>query len=320
MKKIKVSIIIPCYNASEYIDKCLKSILDDKLDNKELILINDGSKDNTLSILKKYQKEYNNIIIIDQKNSGQAVARNKGLKIVSGEYISFVDIDDYVKPNIFYKMYNFAKKNNCDYVYCDFINHYKRYDKIVINHHNDDLKKDKVLANFAPWGKLISKKLIDKYNFKFLEGKIFEDIAVIPFIGAMSKNPGYFNEALYVYNLTNLNSTTRQKKYNPKFNDIIYVSDYIYNLFDSNNLINKYYEELSYIYMDSILKSGVLQFCKYKEGLKQIPILRKNVKSKFNNLLSNKYYKKEKLYRKFTALISIYFPPIILYLMKKVKR
>lgn len=317
--EIKVSIIIPCYNAEDYIDKCLKSILRDRIKEKEIIIVNDGSKDNSLELLKRYERKYECIKIIDQKNSGQAVARNVALTKAKGEYICFVDIDDYVEKDMFYKLYNFAKKNNYDYVYCDFYEHYSYNDVVISNHHNDNIEKDKVLANFAPWGKLISHKLIKKLDFKFLEGRIFEDIATIPFLGANSESPGYFNEPLYYYNMTN-QSTMRQKNYNPKYEDMLYVSDYIYDTFKKNNLLEKFEEELKYIYMDSILKSGVINFSKYKESLKFIPLLRKNVKNKFKSMLNNKYFKAETLYRKFTVISSIYFPPKLLFFMKKVKK
>ena len=156
-------------------------------------------------------------------------------------------------------------------------------------------------------------------DFKFLEGKIFEDIAIIPFLGANSENPGYINQPLYYYNLTN-QSTMRPKKYNPKYEDMLYVSDYIYDLFSKNKLIEKFNDELKYIYLDSILKSGIINFSKYKESLKFIPILKKNVKSKFKNLLMNKYFLAEPLYRKFTVISTLFFPSKFLYFMKKVKK
>lgn len=316
----KVSVIIPCYNAENYILNCLEKILKDKLKAKEIIVINDGSKDNTLQVLKEFQKKHKEIKIINQENSGQAVARNKGLAIATGDYVTFVDIDDWIEENMLYEMYTYANKNNFDYVYCDYYEHYPHTNKIVKNNHTKDVKKNAILANFAPWGKLISKKLIEETNFKFCEGKIFEDIAVIPYLAASAKNTGYLEKSLYYYNMSNINSTTRKKEYDKRFEDMLYISDYLYEKITKNNLLNKYYEEFEYIYLDSILKSGVLKFAKYKEGIKKINQLRKNVKSKFPKMINNKYFKKENLYRKFTAYISIYFPPYILYLMKRLKK
>ncbi len=316
---VKVSIIIPCYNGSDFIKPCIESINKDKLAEKEIIFVNDGSTDNSLETLKKYEEKYKNIIVINQKNSGQGAARNKALKKAKGEFIFFLDIDDYVEKDIFYKMYNYAKKNNYDYVYCDYYEHYENYDKLIINKHSSDVRKDVVLANFAPWGKLISHKLIKDNNFEFCEGKIYEDIAVIPHLATKACNPGYFNKPMYFYNMTNT-STTRTKEYKEKYEDIIYVSDYMYNLFKNDNLIDKYYDELEYIYLDSILKSGVITLAKYKEGLNKVSILRANVKEKFPNLIHNKYLRQDSLYRRITAFISVYFPKYLIYLLKNVKR
>ncbi len=313
-----VSIIIPCYNASSYIDNCLTRILKDELENKEIILVNDGSKDNTLTILKKYQKKYKEITVIDQVNSGQAIARNKALKKATGKYIMFVDIDDYICDNAIKIMYDYAEENKCDYVFSDYYEHYKEMDKIISNYFNEDIKKNAIVANFAPWAKLIARDLIDKINFSFCEGKIFEDIAVIPHLAASSENPGYISKPLYYYNMANV-STTRDKVYQKKFEDIIFVSDYLYEKLKKDELLEKYEEEIKYIYLDGILKSGVLKFAKYKEGIKNIKVLRKNVKKKFNKLFINKYFKNETFYRKFTAWSSVYLPANILYLMKKIK-
>ncbi len=315
---IKVSVIIPCFNGEEYIKNTLKMVFDDSLKEKEVIVVNDGSVDNSLKILMEEKKKYKNLVVINQRNSGQGVARNKALAKAKGEYIFFLDIDDAIAKNAINTMYNYAIENNSDYVYCDYYKHFINRDELVINHHNDDVKKDVILANFAPWGKIISKKLIDDINFKFCEGIIYEDIAVIPFLGVNSKNPKYLNKGLYFYNMTNT-STLRKKSYDKKYEDIIYVSDYLYNTFKESKLLNKYNEELKYIFLDSILKSGVLKFSEFKEGLKYINILRANVKSKFSNLLDNYYYKKEPLYRKFTAFISVYLPPRVIYWMKKIK-
>jgi glycosyltransferase involved in cell wall biosynthesis len=317
---IKVSVIIPCYNAEDYISKCLEMLFKDKLSDKEIIMINDGSKDNTLKILKEYQKDHKEIKIINQKNSGQAVARNKGLALASGEYITFVDVDDWVEENMIYELYNYANSNNSDYVYCDYYEHYSQNNKKINNYHTDDEKKNAILANFAPWGKLISKELLNKLDFKFCEGRIFEDVAVIPYLAASAKKTGYLKKSLYYYNMANTNSTTRKKAYDKRFEDMLFVSDYLYENITKNNLLEEYYKEFEYIFLDSILKSGVLKFAKYKEGIGKIKQLRENVKSKFPKLLNNKYYKKESLYRRFTAFSSVYFPAYLLYLMKRVKK
>ena len=95
MKRIKVSIIVPIYNVENYLDKCLDSLVKQTLENIEIILINDGSTDNSEKIISKYMKSYGDkIVLINQKNGGQASARNAGIKIARGEFLMFVDSDD----------------------------------------------------------------------------------------------------------------------------------------------------------------------------------------------------------------------------------
>ena len=117
---MKISVIVPIYNSFEYLDKCISSIINQSIGfkNIELILVNDGSTDNSEKIIKKYTKKYKNIIYIDQANGGQANARNNGLKIASGEYVSFVDSDDWLNVD----MYKILLENNRDFdiITCDY--------------------------------------------------------------------------------------------------------------------------------------------------------------------------------------------------------
>ncbi len=315
---IDVSVIIPCYNAEDYIDKCLNIILSDKLKNIEVILINDGSKDNTINKLNKYKKEYKQIKIIDQENAGQAIARNRALSKAKGKYIMFVDIDDFLEKDALYKMFTAAEKNKSDYVYCDFYKHYEKSDEVFRNNKIQDTKKNAILANYAPWGKLISRELIKEIDFKFLEGKIFEDIAVMPLTAAKSKKPYYLAEPLYYYNLANVNSTIRTPKYKKKYEDIFEVSDYIYEQFVHDNNIFKYKDEFEYIFLNGILRCNVLLFSKYKEGLINIGKLRKNVLKKFPNIQNNKYAKEENVKTRFITQLTLHLPPKLLYMIKKI--
>ena len=114
--KYKVSVIIPAYNVEKFLKKCVGSVLSQTLKELEIICINDGSKDNSLEILKKFEKENDNIIVIDQENQGVSVARNNGIELANGEYIYFLDGDDYLDKRFFEYFYENAKKNNSDLV------------------------------------------------------------------------------------------------------------------------------------------------------------------------------------------------------------
>ena len=113
----KVSIIIPVYNTEKYIKECLDSILNQTLKEIEIIAVNDGSVDDTLVILKEYEKEHEQIVVIDQLNSGQSAARNKALQIATGKYVYFMDSDDLVSTQMLEELFNKSEKENLDVIY-----------------------------------------------------------------------------------------------------------------------------------------------------------------------------------------------------------
>ena len=109
-----ISVIIPVYNAEKYLEKCLNSVIKQTLKDIEIICINDGSTDGSLNILQKYSEKDKRFIIIDQKNSGQSVARNKGLSVAKGEFIGFVDSDDWIDDDFYEKLYDAAIEYKAD--------------------------------------------------------------------------------------------------------------------------------------------------------------------------------------------------------------
>lgn len=115
----KISIIVPIYNAEEHLDKCVESILEQTETNLEIILVDDGSKDNSFEICKKYEKTDQRVKVIHQENAGVSVARNHGIELAEGEYIGFVDSDDWIEPVMYERLLKEAKETNADVVMCD---------------------------------------------------------------------------------------------------------------------------------------------------------------------------------------------------------
>lgn len=129
----KVSIIIPCYNVEEYIEKCINSVLNQTYENIEIILIDDGSTDNTKQVILKTTLNKQNVIYITNKNSGVSNARNTGIKAATGDYIMFIDSDDYIAKNMIKNMFKLMKGYNTDLVKCNIKKEYileKRLEKI----------------------------------------------------------------------------------------------------------------------------------------------------------------------------------------------
>lgn len=116
----KISVIIPVYNADQFLADCVESLINQTLQECEFIFINDGSKDNSVDIIRKYQKNDTRIKLINQENKGVSVARNKGLEVAQGEYIGFVDADDYVKNDMYEILYNAAIESDSEVVLCNF--------------------------------------------------------------------------------------------------------------------------------------------------------------------------------------------------------
>lgn len=120
-KKYKVSVIIPCYNGARYLKRAVNNLLAQTLRELEIIIVNDGSKDDSLAIAKALQREHDNIQIVDKVNQGLLLARRSGVGVASGEYIGFLDVDDLTEPIMFGTMYEAAVKNSCDLVISNYI-------------------------------------------------------------------------------------------------------------------------------------------------------------------------------------------------------
>lgn len=189
----KVSVIVPIYNVEKYLAKCLNSLINQTLKEIEIICVNDGSTDNSLKILENFEKNDSRIKVVSQQNMGLSGARNTGLNIATGEYIGFVDSDDWVDLEFFEKLYNVAKENSADISCAGFKRRGKflsttriSYKKVKVY---EDIN-DKILAIGIPehnyiWNKIY---LNDKWNFKFQDGRYFEDMAIsIKILHALKK-------------------------------------------------------------------------------------------------------------------------------------
>ena len=115
----KISIIVPIYNVEKYLDRCVRSLCNQTLQDIEIILVDDQSPDDCPRMCDEYAKQDSRIIVIHKKNGGLGYARNSGMKVATGEYVAFVDSDDYVDLDMFESMYNSAKKYDADFVRVD---------------------------------------------------------------------------------------------------------------------------------------------------------------------------------------------------------
>lgn len=169
----KVSIIIPIYNSEKYVNKCIDSIIKQTMfSDIELILINDGSKDNSFKIIEEYSKEYQNIKVYNQENMGIAKTRNKGIKLANSKYIMFIDNDDWIENDYVEKYYKEIINTKSDVV----VGGYKRctYNKTLFI--KKIINKMDIYAQIAPWAKIYNKQFLLDNKIEFFSHPIGEDV------------------------------------------------------------------------------------------------------------------------------------------------
>lgn len=227
--QVKVSIIIPVYNVEQYISQCLDSLINQTLQEIEIICINDGSKDNSLNILKDYADKDSRIKIINKKNEGLSCARNDGLKAASGEYIGYVDSDDWVAEDFYEKLFIAAKKYNADIAAGNIVRCGKLVRKYRIKYEKEELLTDgleKLKAAQIPkynyvWNKIYKRESLLKLDIPFPAGKVYEDIRwsikVIYYLENLVTVP----ESNYYYrkNQNSIVSVTKKSEKNMKDGD-----------------------------------------------------------------------------------------------------
>ena len=198
-----ISVIIPCYNIDKYIEKCIESIVKQTYKNIEIIAVDDCSTDNTIEVLKKLEEKYSNLQVYqNDKNMGAAYARNFAIKKAKGEYIGFVDSDDYITEDYYEKLIETAEKENADIVTTDIEIIYEdnTQSPILSKACNGEVNKFNLVNNglaASPCNKIFKKELIEKYPF--LEGEINEDVASILPALVKAKKVVYIDGIKYFY-------------------------------------------------------------------------------------------------------------------------
>ena len=289
----KISVIVPVYNVEELLPKCLDSLVNQTFDDYEVIVVNDGSPDNSQKIIDDYYKKYPNIIKpLKKENGGLSSARNYGLKYANGEYILYVDSDDWVSNDILEKMYSSAISDSSDIVVCHSYmvcgDNLEEIDKEILS---NNVFKRYVLNRPSATCKLVKKEILLHPELAFLEGHHYEDIAEVPAFCLYAKNISFIDDYLYYY-LVRDGSIMHNKKYSDKLNDIFDSIDNLINIFINKNAFDEYKDELEFIYIKHLLHAASLRFLPYEEGLPSINKVCEIMKEKFPNWSKNKYYKK----------------------------
>ena len=295
---VEVSVIVPVYNTEKYLSRCLESLVHQTLKEIEIIIIDDGSTDSSIDIMNDYLKRFpEKVRVIRKDNGGQASARNRGIWESNGEYIGFVDSDDYVDLAMYQTMYDIALQNDCDMVECFY--HYVRDTEKGLRelHTRGNIRQYKNQKDMfinpmtCPWNKLIKKKLLLQEGMEFPEGLIYEDTAfcikLIPFI----KKERFVNKPFVYYFLRE--SSTMNANKNRRVADIFMVIENILTFYRIKGFYSEYETELEYFCVKVLLCSSLSRIGRVSDNLLRQELLNDTfsfIQKYFPNYKNNSYF------------------------------
>lgn len=302
---VRLSVIVPCYNVEKYLDNCVGSILSNDIDDMEIVLVNDGSKDNTLKVIRKLEKKHKCIKVVDKENGGLSDARNAGFKVAKGEYVAFVDSDDSVNKNMFKDMLDKAYEGDFDLVVCGVKMIYNDHELDVTPGFSKDLENKEEVMNqmydFYPsaCNKIYKRKFFK--DLKFKKGIYYEDVEFMYRLLTNVRNVGVVDGFYYEY-LQREDSITYT--YSDKLYDMVNNFDSIIDYYKDNKIFEEYREELEYTFVRYSFATFIKRLAKCKDKKKfneGVSYVLDKAHKYFPEYKKNKYLNKSKkgLYLKY---------------------
>ena len=248
-----ISIIVPVFNVETYIEQCLTSLVNQHLKEVEIIIIIDGSTDSSENIAKIFAENHTNITIVNTPNRGLGAARNEGIKYAKGEYLAFVDSDDYIDAGMYQDMLDLANEHQADIVACNFFFAYEDGPEVVqpdmrpkLITDPDEAIRDVLMSqnmNNCAWNKLYKRTLFDT-NIRFTEGRYYEDLyPVLQWIKA--SNRIYLTSTPYYYYRRARTGAITARFSEKHINDYIFLINNVKNWLSENHLSEKFKTEFA---------------------------------------------------------------------------
>ncbi|MDY4972456.1 MAG: glycosyltransferase [Erysipelotrichaceae bacterium] len=251
-----LSVIVPCYNGEKFIGRCLESLVNQTLQDIEIIVINDGSTDNSQDIIDSYANKYHNIKAYKIPNSGIADARNFGVSKVETPYFGFLDCDDYTDVTMFEKMYNKAIETNAQVVVSNFY-WVKGKKKKLEKEGPYNTGKDMLIHLFAVlWNKIYDTEFVRSTNIRFPSGNRYEDAYFLYCLAPNIERLAFIDEA-FVHYVQHENSITHNN--NEEVKNMITIFDNILNYYAHTNRYDEYHDELEYLHIKFFLGNSFLR-------------------------------------------------------------
>ena len=319
MHKPLVSVLVPIYNVEAYIQRCATSLLEQTYPNIEYIFVNDSTPDHSIIILEKVLQRYpnrKNYQIINHKtNQGLAAARNTGLQYASGDWITFVDSDDYLDKDAIQKLIDNALLNKADIVVGNY--YIKNYNNIITNKwKKDNFSRNEYLnlllqwnkIELTLWGKLFKRELFIEHNLTSINGCDFgEDFALTPRVCYYAQKISFLPQPIYYYECSNQNSYTKNIS-TKSLKSLIKVATIIYNFYSTKKDFTTFQQSLSLgiFHMKLWMCRNKIFKPKYYSNLPKITPLHKNSSSKYflfiKFLINNRLYRIAYILLKFKSI------------------
>ncbi|MCR4635600.1 MAG: glycosyltransferase [Butyrivibrio sp.] len=276
---VKVSIIVPIYNVENYLEKCLDSLTGQSLNDIEILAVNDGSTDGSLKILENYASKDSRIVVLNKENGGLSDARNYAFSYIHGEYVGFIDSDDYVDTKMYEVMYNRAIETSSDIVECNLHHTFDDYEDTEIGRHIHDKKELIMNGRSVVWNKIYKTSWLLETGVRFPKGLIYEDVnfycKIVPFLN----NIEYVEEPFvhYVQRGTSINNFQTLKTM-----QIFDILDDIHKFYEEKGFMDEYGEALEFLYTRILLCSSLSRMSRIKDPSDR----KKAISSNWNKLVS----------------------------------
>lgn len=312
MSNEKISIIVPCYNVENYIVKCINSIKEQTYNNLEVLMINDGSKDSTEDIIKEMIKNDNRFSYYYKENGGSSDARNYGLEKYTGEYVCFIDSDDYIEKDYIELLYKAIKENDVKISVCGFNRVYENkinIDKMTTNIIDYNLKP-------AAWNKMYHRSLFEENILRFPVGKWYEDLGTTSkILFLVGEKYAIVDKPLYNYIQ---NGSSIMHTYDDRIFQIYDIMDSIEIFCKENKIYNKFKGKIEAMYIYHILIGTIYRSSFHKEFSKSmINDIINHVEKKYPDWYNNDFIKNQSIiYKTFLKCVKCRNINILYFLLK----
>ena len=297
----KLSVVVLVYNTEDFLEECLDSLVNQTLEDIEIICVNDESTDNSLNILRQYERKYDNIKVIDQKNTGGAIAGNNGLKTAKGEYVAIIDSDDIVVEDAYEKLYNKAKETDSDIVAGRPFRYDNGIQRTLGTRHDVwdeertiDIKKDlNIYYDVFYWNKIYRREFVEKNEIYMIPHKLYADVPLVLKAYKYAKKITVIPEFVYYW---------RRRTSNSSISASLYEIDNMLDRLDYYNVLKNYFDydedlfnEIIKIIFERFLipMKGILKDYNFKDvytkEMKRILNDMKDTDNPYNSITDNFY-------------------------------